>query len=317
MADDTQLREDQVLTGTAEANNLEWVTPGHPLFEALRRHGYDSGQDAFATAACFRSLARDEPVRVDFCRARAVDGLGQVIHERLFTVELRARSTPRLRGRGVLADMTPAPVPNGLPTVARLREATAWLNEHGLAPFVEEVRFDRRAEVGRVAEHVELSLTEILQRLDEAADEVAGGAEDRLALAERRHAEVLTRRERRREELERQRAVTLLRVNGRPRMMRPPTWFSFGSGVLWRHVHGRTRNRQGHIRPESGRETVRTSDASIRSVLRFRMGGVARHGFSDPTDRSRRILREPELPTRPNRATHRSVALLLPPDTNA
>ena len=23
---------------TAEANNLEWVTPGHPLFEALRRH---------------------------------------------------------------------------------------------------------------------------------------------------------------------------------------------------------------------------------------------------------------------------------------
>jgi len=321
VADDTQLREGQVLTGTAEANNLEWVTPSHPLFEALRRHGYDSGQDAFARAACLRSLARNEPARVDFYRARAVDGLGQVVHERLFAVELRAGSTPRLRGRGVLADMTPAPVPNGLPTVARLPEETAWLNEHGLVPFVEEVQFDRLAEVGRVAEHVELSLTEILQRLDEdigrAADEVAGGAEGRLALAERRHAEVLTRRERRREELERQRAVTLLRVNGRPRMMRPPTWFSFGSGVLWRHVHGRTRNRQGYIRPESRRETVRTSDASIRSVLRFRMGGVARHDLSDPNDRSRRILREPELPTRPNRATHRSVALRLPPDTNA
>ena len=227
MADDTQLREGPVLTGTAEANNLEWVTPGHPLFKALRRHGYDSGQDAFARAACFRSLAHDEPARVDSYGARAVDGLGQVIHERLFAVESRAGSTPPLRGRGVLADMTPAPVPNGLPAVARLPEETAWLNEHALVPFVEEVRFDRRAEVGRVAEHVELSLTEILQRLDEdigrAADEVAGGAEGRLALAERRHAEVLTRRERRREELERQRAVTLLRVNGRPRMMRPPT----------------------------------------------------------------------------------------------
>lgn len=201
---------------TAEANNLEWVTPGHPLFEALRRHGYDSGQDAFAKGACFHSLAHDEPARVDFYRARAVDGLGRVIHERLFAVELRAGSTPRLRGRGVLADMTAAPMPNGLPAVARLPEETAWLNENALVPFVEEVRSDRQAEVGRVAEHVDLSLTEILQRLDEdigrAADEVAGGAggaEGRLALAERRHAEVLTRRERRREELERQRAVTL------------------------------------------------------------------------------------------------------------
>ena len=33
---------------TAEKNNLEWVTPGHPLFEALRRHSLDLGQDAFA-----------------------------------------------------------------------------------------------------------------------------------------------------------------------------------------------------------------------------------------------------------------------------
>ena len=33
---------------TAEENHLEWVTPGHPLFEALRRHGLDVGQNAFA-----------------------------------------------------------------------------------------------------------------------------------------------------------------------------------------------------------------------------------------------------------------------------
>ena len=201
---------------TAEANNLEWVTPGHPLFEALRRHSYDSGQDAFAKGACFHSLAHDEPARVDFYRARAVDGLGQVIHERLFAVELRDGSAPRRRDPGVLANMTRARAPNGLPAVARLPEETAWLNENALVPFVEEIRWERRAEVGRVAEHVELSLTEILQRHDEeigrAADEVDGGAagaEGRLALAERRHAEVLARRERRREELERQGSVTL------------------------------------------------------------------------------------------------------------
>ena len=35
---------------TAEAHNLEWVTPGHPLFEALRRHCVETGRDVFATA---------------------------------------------------------------------------------------------------------------------------------------------------------------------------------------------------------------------------------------------------------------------------
>ncbi len=200
---------------TAEENNLEWVTPGHPLFEALRRHSFDLGQDAFARGACFHSLAHEAPARLDFYRARVVDGLGQVIHERLFTVELTNDGSPRLREPDVLGDMSPAAVSDDLPPVATLPEATA-LNENALVPFIDEVRAERLAEVERIGEHVELSLTEVLQRIDEeigrAADEVANevtGAEGRLAQAETRHAEVLARRERRREELKRQQAVTL------------------------------------------------------------------------------------------------------------
>ena len=79
---------------TAEENNLEWVTPGHPLFEALRRHSLDLSQDAFVRGACFHSLAHEAPARLDFYRARVVDGLGQVIHERLFTVELANDGPP-------------------------------------------------------------------------------------------------------------------------------------------------------------------------------------------------------------------------------
>ena len=201
---------------TAEENNLEWVTPGHPLFEALRRHSFDLGQDAFARGACFHSLAHEAPARLDFYRARVVDGLGQVIHERLFTVELTNDGSQRLREPDVLGDMSPAAVSDDLPPVATLPEATAWLNENALVPFIDEVRAERLAEVERIGEHVELSLTEVLQRIDEeigrAADEVANevtGAEGRLAQAEARHAEVLARRERRREELKRQQAVTL------------------------------------------------------------------------------------------------------------
>ena len=201
---------------TAEENNLEWVTPGHPLFEALRRRSLELGQAAFARGACFHSLAHEAPARLDFYRARVVDGLGRVIHERLFTVELNNDGSPGLREPDVLGNLTPTPAPDGLPAVASLPEDPAWLNEHALIPFIDEVRAERLAEVERIGEHVELSLTEVLQRIDEeigrAAEEVNNevtGAEGRLAQAETRHAEVMARREHRREELEQQQALTL------------------------------------------------------------------------------------------------------------
>lgn len=67
-----------------------------------------------------------------------------------------------------------------------------------------------------MAEHVELSLTELLQKADEeigrAAAEVdqgGQGAEGQLAQAEARHGELLARRDRRRRELGQERALTL------------------------------------------------------------------------------------------------------------
>ena len=201
---------------TAEAHNLEWVTPGHPLFEALRRHSFDVGQEAFARGTCFHSLEHETPVRLDFYRARIVDGLGHVIHERLFTVELPEGGEPRLREPDILGNLSPAATPGSLPPIVSLPEATAWLNEHALTPFIDEVRAERLAEVDRIAHHVELSLTEVLQRVDleigrasEELEKQVTGAEGRLAQAEARHDEAMARRDRRRRELTQQRALTL------------------------------------------------------------------------------------------------------------
>ncbi len=201
---------------TADRNHLEWVTPGHPLFEALRRHGLEAARDAFARGACFHSLSHGAPARLDVYRARAVDGLGRTVHERLFAVELSEDGVPRQRDPRLLGDLVPASPPAGLPAAASLPEAAGWLMEAALTPFLEEIRSERAAEVERIAEHVELSLTEVLHRTDEeigrAAEELnrgSAGAEGRFAQAEARHAETLARRDRRREELERERAVTL------------------------------------------------------------------------------------------------------------
>ena len=200
----------------ADRNNLEWVTPGHPLFEALRLHGLDVARDSFSCGACFFSLSHESPARIDVYRAKVVDGLGRTINERVFAIELSDEGEPRQRDPQFLRDLIPAEAPDILPGAASVPEATAWLMESTLTPLLEEIRLERSAEIERIAQHVELSLTEVLHRIDQeigrADDDVKigkPGAEGRLAQAESRHADLLARRERRRNELHREQAVTL------------------------------------------------------------------------------------------------------------
>jgi superfamily II DNA or RNA helicase len=204
---------------TAESEKLEWVTPGHPLFEAIRRHTHLQALDVLGRGATFYSLQHERPARIDFYRARVVDGLGQVVHERLFAVEISEVGEPRLQEPGLLGNFSPADPPTEMPAVASLPQATGWLHDSALAPFLEEMRKDRVAEVGRVSAHVELSLTELLQRADDEigragsdVEQKLAGAEGRLAQAEARHSELLARRDRRRTDLDRQRALTLQSV---------------------------------------------------------------------------------------------------------
>ncbi len=200
---------------TAEEHNYEWVTPGHPLFEALRRHTLELARESFGKGACFYSLQHDAPARIDFYRAKVVDGLGQVVHERLFAVQVPRNGEPRLCEPSILGNFTPADSTSP-PSLVDAPEATDWLNAQALMPFLEQLRAERLAEIERISQHVELSLTELIQKADEeigrASEEIergVQGAEGRLAQAETRHAELLARREQRRRELEQQRSLTL------------------------------------------------------------------------------------------------------------
>ena len=88
-----------------------------------------------------------------------------------------------------------------------------------LQPLLDQVRQDRVSELERVAEHIQLSLTELLQKADEnigrfadALDRGEEGAKGLLAAAEARYAELLHRRDVRKQEIERQKALTLQAV---------------------------------------------------------------------------------------------------------
>lgn len=201
---------------TAELNNYEWVTPGHPLFESLRRSAVEKSLQVFGNGASYYSLQHEQPARLDIYCAKAVDGTGQVIHERLFAVELFDGQEPLVKEPSFLGDLLPAPPPTSLPNIATCAERSEWLYAACFEPFLEEVRHDRADEIERISQHIELSLTELLQRADleigRAAAEIergVQGAEGRMAQAESRHAELLARRERRRQELQRQRSLSL------------------------------------------------------------------------------------------------------------
>ena len=201
---------------TAHEHALEWVTPGHPLFEAIRRHARERALDPLARGATFHSLTHDAPARIDFYRARVVDGRGHVVHETVFALELGGDDEPRRCEPGVLGDLAPAPNVDPLPDVAHRPEPAAWLQANMLTPFLDATRAERLGEVERVTRHVELSLKELVQRADDEIgraqvdrEEGRQGAEGRLAMAEDRHAKLLARRERRREELQQQQALSL------------------------------------------------------------------------------------------------------------
>jgi hypothetical protein len=149
-----------------------------------------------------------------------VDGLGQGVREQLFVVEVTDDGRPALREPTLLGNFAPAPPPDDSPSIAAIgSDVTDWLTTNALAPFLEESRAERLAEIDRIAAHIELSLTELIQKADDEigrasleVEQSVVGAEGRLAQAEARHSELLARRERRRQALERQRAVSLQNV---------------------------------------------------------------------------------------------------------
>jgi hypothetical protein len=204
----------------ADANSLEWVTPGHPLFEALRRHAVAKSQEALAEGACFYSIEADSPKRVDFYRARIVDGLGQTVHERLFAAEIAMDGTICASSYTVLGNVQPVDDAVIPPELLNAAEPSAWLHENALLPFLEEVRAERTAEVERVAAHIEMSLTELISKEDSSigrwedeAERGVEGAAGNLKQAEDRHSLLIDRRQTRRREMEQQRSLTLQAVD--------------------------------------------------------------------------------------------------------
>lgn len=208
---------------------LEWVTPGHPLFEAVREDVWTQVQEDLGRGAVFFDLHRKAPARLDVFSAAIRDGRGQILHRRVFAVEATLDGTLEIRQPTIFLDLIPAPadtpVPDGstLPSRSVVEQS---LIQQALHPLLDEVQATREREVGTVSRHVEISLNQLIDRQNLRMGELLareGSLQNDPLLAanlkttEDRLDDLNARLERRRSELEQERhcSITDIRHHGR------------------------------------------------------------------------------------------------------
>jgi superfamily II DNA or RNA helicase len=146
---------------------LEWVTPGHPLFEAVREDAFERVQSDLRRGAVFLDINRNEPARLDVFSAAIRDGSGNVLHRRLFVIECDMAGTLTVRQPTIFLDLALTTVPiqtpddSALPARDQLEQS---LIEQALQPFLLEVAAEREKEVETISRHMEISLNELIHR---------------------------------------------------------------------------------------------------------------------------------------------------------
>jgi len=145
---------------------LDWITPGHPLFEALRAEIVDRVAEDMRRGAVFHDLQTAEPYRLDLFGASIKDGRGNVLHRRLFVVRAD-KGGLSIRQPTLFLDLNPAArgtkAPEGMALPDRNEVERALLDD-ALRPWMETAKTERAREMQTVREHVEISLNELINR---------------------------------------------------------------------------------------------------------------------------------------------------------
>lgn len=146
---------------------LEWVTPGHPLFECVREELLAEVQPDLRRGAIFYDLNRNTPSRLDVFTASIRDGRGNTLHKRLFAVETDAAGTMTIRQPTLFHDLILAPAGVAAPADDHLpgrAEVERALVEQALEPFLKETAEQRLKEVDVISRHMAISLNELIRR---------------------------------------------------------------------------------------------------------------------------------------------------------
>jgi superfamily II DNA or RNA helicase len=151
----------------SDDSTLEWVTPGHPLFETVREDVLDRIDGDLRRGAVFYDLHTKDPYSLDVFTASVKDGRDNVLHRRLFVVETSSEGTMTICQPTIFLDLALSPggtqTPDD-PALPRRDLVEHALIDQTLAPFLEEIRHQREHEVDIISNHMEISLNALLDR---------------------------------------------------------------------------------------------------------------------------------------------------------
>ncbi len=203
---------------------LEWIIPGHPLFESVRAIVQDKAQADLQRGAVFYDLHSGAPALFNVFSGEIRDGRGHILHKRLFVTQTTQDRGITVRQPTIFLDLSLAPkgtkVPDGNELPGRERTETV-LYEQSLMPLLEESHVQREKEVKTITEHMEISLNAIIDRAQlqlgellnrEESGSQEAGLEGRIKMLEDKLDELNNRLEQRRAELENERQCTISNI---------------------------------------------------------------------------------------------------------
>jgi SNF2 family DNA or RNA helicase len=145
----------------------EWVTPGHPLFEAVREYINRHVRFDLQKGAVFFDLHSKNSYRLDFFAASIIDGRGHILHKRLFAAQVNVDGGIKIKQPTILLDLVLTDTTVKTPADSNLpgwNETEKELIEHTLIPFLTKITSDREREVGTIRKHIDLSLNVLIDR---------------------------------------------------------------------------------------------------------------------------------------------------------
>jgi superfamily II DNA or RNA helicase len=167
---------------------LEWVTPGHPLFEAVREDVTEHVREDLLRGSVFYDLHNQNPYRLDVFAASIKDGRGNQLHRRIFVVQAEQNGKLSIRQPTIFSDLALASKAISVPDGNAIPDQTAaeqFLIADALSPFLAEVSAQRARETATIRRHLEISLAELIHRqnmrMAELYEQGQGGDETLLA----------------------------------------------------------------------------------------------------------------------------------------
>lgn len=215
---------------------LEWVTPGHPLFEAVREDVSEQVRTDIQHGAVFYDLQTRAPYRLDVFNASVSDGRGNAMNKRLFVIQTMHDGQMVVRQPTLFLDLTAPDAAASPPVIPGLPERAAvedYMITHALQPMLMDCQKEREREITIISRHIEISLGEIMNRenlilAELIAQKEAGSAESgldgRIKISEDKLLDLDHRLQSRRHELEQERQCSIgdIRHIGRAWVMPHP-----------------------------------------------------------------------------------------------